>query len=226
MKIALISDIHSNWTFFEEVLPKIEEHHPDQIYCLGDLVGYYDEPNQVIESIRAKGILCVKGNHDKYLLEETPYSSEKEDFYRVQLTRAELTEENLAFLKQLPDERRVELCGLNFYFTHSLPEDPVSYCYDPKKLPREFIKNIDFYCLGHTHIPLATSHFGTWVVNPGSIGQPRDHTQKSSFAVIDLKEMSIRLLSYRGPVESYQKKLKAMNFKKEVVQILSRRRND
>jgi len=221
-KIAMISDVHSNLFYLEETLKDIEREGVSQIYCLGDLVGYYEEPNEVIDLIRKKGIICIKGNHEKYLLGELSYNIKNEKLYRIEKQRKMITENNLEFLKGLPDELFLEVNNCKVYMTHSLPGDSENYLFNPELLDLNFLKNYDYYFYGHTHIPLVVYRYGTCIVNPGSVGQPRDYTKLPSYAVIDfsLKEVKIRKVNI--DIHRFIKKLKYKGYPIQLIKILER----
>ena len=227
MKIALISDIHSNLYYFEEILKAIEkEVLVDNIYCLGDLVGYYDEPNQVIELIKQKNIKCIKGNHDKYLLGELSYDLNRDEIYGIKKQRELLSNENLEFLRNLKDEVVLEINNKKIYMTHSLPNDCEKYLYNLDNLNLEFLKEYDYYFFGHTHIPIVTYHYGTCIVNPGSVGQPRDYTKQSSCALIDFDLEEVKIKKIDQDFDIYTKELKNEQYAVQLIDILKRGKNE
>jgi len=222
MKLAIISDIHSNLQYLRDVLDCIAGNDVDGIYCLGDLVGFYDKPNEVIEVIRDEGILCVKGNHDKFILSELDYDKSKESVYRIQHQRKLLTDENVSFLHDLPDELELITPEATLFFTHSMPGDASTYVYKPDMLNKEFLSNYQYYCLGHTHIPLVSVYKDTTIVNPGSVGQPRDYSTNSSYALLDIAESKTTLNSVYVDNEEYSRHLKELDYPNELIHILNR----
>ncbi|MDN5062712.1 metallophosphoesterase family protein [Aliarcobacter butzleri] len=226
MKIALISDIHSNLFYFEKVLHEIEKENVDDIYCLGDLVGYYDKPNEVIDLIKKKDIKCIKGNHDKYLLNELPYDLKKDEIYGIKQQRELLSNENFKFLRNLKDEIVLEINNKKIYMTHSFPNNCERYLYNLDNLNLEFLKEYDYYFFGHTHIPIITYHYGTCIVNPGSIGQPRDHTKQSSYAIVDFKLEEVKIKKVNHDIDVFTKELKNEQYAVQLIDILKRGRNE
>tara|TARA_B100000212_G_scaffold45845_1_gene29611 strand:+ start:28605 stop:29288 length:684 start_codon:yes stop_codon:yes gene_type:complete len=226
MKIGVISDIHSNLFYFKEVLNTLKEQSLDSIYCLGDLVGYYDQPNDVINLLRENNIICIKGNHDKYLINELSFDKDRDVFYRISEQRQEVSQNNKDYLKSLPDCLDIEILDKRFFMTHSLPSDTETYLNDINQLDREFLKDFDYYLYGHTHRCNLQYHYGTCVLNPGSVGQPRDYNASPSYAVIDLSRETIS--TYRVPVdtETYITKLGDLNLDERVVNNLRRGRLD
>jgi putative phosphoesterase len=223
MKIALISDIHANHFFLKKVLKAINGHQVDKIFCLGDLVGYYDKPNQTIELIRENNISCLKGNHDKYLLGELTYNTEKEYLYRIQNHKKELSQENLQFLSSLPNSIEFSVNNKKVFMTHSLPDNSEKYFRKFDEIDRELLSNFDYYFHGHTHMPIIYYAYGVCFVNPGSVGQPRDYTQKASFAVVDFSNELIQLIKVKINFDDYCNYLKNANFDDKLISILKRK---
>ena len=226
MRVAFLSDIHANFFYLQTVLTQMEKHAIDQIYCLGDLVGYYDQPNEVIDLVREKGIQCIKGNHEKYLLSELKYDKAKENIYRIQIQRASMSRDNMNFLATLPDSMDLVLGNRRFYLTHSLPGDPLTYAYDVEKLDRDFFSKYDFYCYGHTHIPMIKYAYGTCIINPGSVGQPRDYTGQPSCCIVDLENNVNYLLKVAVDNSVYSMQLKTGKVDESLIKILNRTRNE
>src|SRR5208337_1777900 len=181
MRIAFISDIHSNAFYLKRVIKAIEREKAGQIYCLGDLVGYYDDPNGVIDILAKHDIKSVCGNHEKYVLGRLQYGKDKERFYRVEKHRSILKQKSLEYLFKLPDHIKVSINGKKLYMTHSKPNDCVSYVREPNDIGEEVYSMYDYYCFGHSHLPVVRYDKGCCILNPGSVGQPRDYTRQPSF---------------------------------------------
>ena len=222
MNIAIISDIHSNYFYFNKVLLQIEKMNVDEIYCLGDMIGYYDEPNKVIELAMDKDIKCIKGNHEKYLLGELDCSDKNKDIYGIEKQRRTLSRKSLHYLKALPDFIEEEIANKKFYLTHSLPNDTTSYIRSIHDIDFINSKNYDYYCFGHTHIPSISFHYGLCVVNPGSIGQPRDYTKKPSFSIINIEKQRCELYKVGIALSSYITRLKKLDYPEPLIKILIR----
>jgi putative phosphoesterase len=222
MKIALISDIHSNLYYLKESLSLIEEEGVNEIYCLGDLVGYYDSPNEVIETCIRNNIKAINGNHEKYILGNISYNSAKESAYRIKNQIECLTRENISYLENLPDFMELTIMGKKLYLTHSLPNNCRDYIYDIRELDGHLLSKYDYYCFGHTHKPLINFHYGRCILNPGSIGQPRDYSKKPSYIVIDFSSESIRLVKVNVDCDNYVKGLQENGYDSSAVDILRR----
>jgi diadenosine tetraphosphatase ApaH/serine/threonine PP2A family protein phosphatase len=204
MRILVISDIHANYTALRTVL---EDAGPvDETWCLGDLVGYGPDPNMVVEQIReTPQLTCILGNHDVAVLGKLPQEAFNGDA-RTSLiwTERVLTHENMSFLRALPPTVKVR--G-EVTLAHGSPRDPI-WEYILNTLSARL--NLDHfttpYCfVGHTHIqsmfqwneakervsmvPIRVGQVielsGRVILNPGSVGQPRDHDPRAAYAIYD-----------------------------------------
>jgi predicted phosphodiesterase len=203
MRILLISDIHANLPALEAVVKEAKKIGYDQIWCAGDIVGYYPWPNEVVNWVKENVHYCVMGNHDAVvagLIEPTYFSSYAYD--AIVWTLQNLTEENKRFIASLP---LIEKIG-DTVLVHDTPDRPMSmyYIVDPQEALYVFQKT-DFWLTvyGHTHMPILYTYTGYGVrvnytldgvvlerkyrhlLNPGSVGQPRDYVPLASFVVWD-----------------------------------------
>jgi len=210
MKIALISDIHGNLVALQAVLKKADALSPDAIVCMGDLVGYGPQPNEVIDIIRQRNIPCVEGNHDAAITGRMPLGFFREPNQTLlKWTMDHLTEENTRYLKGLPltwtsaglrDAGYPGFEGVDdhlFMMVHASPYRPERWSYlNSAVLCRKALEHIPhtFCFVGHTHIPGVVANelgvFGMepgfrYVVNPGAVGQSRDSDQRASFILLD-----------------------------------------
>ncbi|BCS54641.1 metallophosphoesterase [Geobacter sp. SVR] len=222
MKLALISDIHSNLHYLEKILAAIGREGVDEIYCLGDLIGYYDRPHDVLQCCLANDIKAVRGNHEHYLIGSIGYAPEKEDLYRIREQREELDGEDMEFLKGLPDFMVVTLMGKTLYLTHSLPGNCVGYLRDVGQLDTGFLAGYDYFCFGHTHRPLINYHFGCCLLNPGSVGQPRDYSRKPSYIIVDLEKDSVTLVKVEVDYKAYSTILRERGYNDLTLHALER----
>jgi diadenosine tetraphosphatase ApaH/serine/threonine PP2A family protein phosphatase len=194
MRVAIISDIHSNLQALTQALAAIDERGVDKIYCLGDIVGYGGNPNECVELVRRRSAICVLGNHELAALD----SIQSEFFSRpgriaIEWTRSVLTQENLAFLSSLPYRASAEV----FTLAHASPLDPDQWQYvlslQVAKLQfPAFSTQICF--IGHTHVPaicgedlktFVLKNHKRFLINVGSVGQPRDGNPQLSFGLFD-----------------------------------------
>lgn len=203
MQIGVISDIHSNIVALEAVLRKLEEERPEKILCAGDLVGYYPFPDETVSRVRDVEALCVLGNHDFGLITDTPREFNRMAKRALDWNRRNLSEENLVYLEELPETRRLIIDDLDIFIAHGSPNHPIDeYIWkediDEEFLNRSFETIPDVVILGHTHRPYVQIIGETVCLNPGSVGQPRDGDPRASFAVIDTEsyEVEIRRVEY------------------------------
>ncbi|MBF0627491.1 MAG: metallophosphoesterase family protein [Magnetococcales bacterium] len=225
MRIALISDIHGNLPALRAVLQALPQ--VDLLLCAGDLVGYYPDVNEVCVAVRQSGAWTVRGNHDAYLLDLLPSDPDRRVAYRTDWSRAVLAEEQLSWLRALPSER-IFCCGAwTIQLRHASPWDETTYLYPDATalLARIDLPENGILVVGHTHHPMVKRCGRGWLINPGSVGQPRDYCPEASFAVVDLAE-DCRVELHRVPyeVQAMQARLRHLGWAEEMVAILSRTR--
>lgn len=232
MKYLILSDIHSNKEALTAVLSFVRRKHWDKVVFLGDLVGYGANPNQTVDLLRGmKPFVGIRGNHDKVC----SGIEEGELFNRIALeaamwTRRKLTRSNLQWLKALP--RGPMLVDDGFAISHGTPIDEDAYIFGEIEALNVFRHTSYPLCFfGHSHFPvifaLSPDAITTiltvapsfrfrlregvrYLINPGSIGQPRDGNPLASFALYDSdsRTISIHRIEYRV-AETQQKILKA-----------------
>jgi putative phosphoesterase len=188
-KIAIISDVHGNLPALEAVLHDIEKKGINQIYCLGDLVGYYCFFNEVVALIKEKNIHCLLGNHDYALINTNGVIERSKTCTHIlqwQLERA--NETTLAYLQTLQPSFEFEFANKKIQLVHAGLHDTVDeYVFD---VTDEYLKNNNFtndiLISGHTHLMAYKKMYSgkTWI-NPGAVGQPRDCNNKASYAILD-----------------------------------------
>ncbi|RMF76697.1 MAG: metallophosphoesterase [Chloroflexi bacterium] len=205
MRILIISDIHANLTAFETVLEDAKDQW-DYVWCLGDVVGYGPDPNECVELLRSLPHLCLAGNHDWAALGRLDISTFNPDArFAVTWTAESLTPDNIAYLEALPTTFVIE----QYTLAHGSPREPVwEYILEPIIAAINFAHFETPYCLvGHTHQPviyeLISEHGETQalpptyghqrqlnghrqIINPGSVGQPRDADSRAAYALLNL----------------------------------------
>lgn len=208
MKVAVISDIHANRHAFEATLEAVAASDASELWCLGDLVGYGAEPDACVELAREHAAVCLAGNHDMAVTGELPLDEFSTGAsVAAQWTREVIDPENLAFLRSLSPTAVEDSVGLY----HASPRDPV-WEYVLSALLAELCLDAQDHriCLiGHSHVALsfvrregqlATGEpqrdgvrlelaDGEWLLNPGSVGQPRDGDPRASWLLLDLDDM-------------------------------------
>jgi diadenosine tetraphosphatase ApaH/serine/threonine PP2A family protein phosphatase len=231
MRYLVLSDIHANLEALEAVLAAAPTETWDRPLVLGDLVGYGADPNAVIERIRALDPLAtIRGNHDKAACGIDDASA----FNHLARQAAEwtyetLTDEHRAWLRDLPAgpkiiDEHVEIC-------HGAPYDEDAYIFDGRDAIRALETASRVLCLfGHTHLPVIFVQTPTrlegivpegdavavpmepgakYLINPGSVGQPRDGDPRAAFALFDAASHTLTLRRVQYPVEKAQEKIRA-----------------
>lgn len=198
MRILLVADIHSNWP----ALQALQEPH-DVCLFLGDVVNYGLEPVPCIDWVRTKATYAVRGNHDHGVAQFVNVQGKSGFKYLTSVTRA-ITQEKISaadrrFLSKLPVTRRVTLDNTNFFLVHATPRDPLDeYALADLDFWTQRLKDVQgtVVCVGHTHFPFVLEVGDNLVVNPGSIGQPRDGDPRASYAVIDNHRVELKRVAY------------------------------
>lgn len=204
MKTALISDLHGNLEALEAVLLDVKEKAVNEIVCLGDLVGYGANPNECIEIVREVAGAVIAGNHDWAVLGKTDYSNfNPVARSAVEWTKKNTKPKNLEYLDRLELVARHEAESL--LFVHSTPHNPQdwNYLFDLIDFRDQLQYFTERVCLiGHSHEPLFVQAFDAsvklveenplkfekgarYIINVGSVGQPRDLDPRASYTLFD-----------------------------------------
>ena len=224
MKIAVISDIHSNFDALEKVIYEVSKYDCNMKICLGDMVGYYNKPNEVIEILKNHDFKCVKGNHDKFILGELDYKKENEKIYGIKRHREILSRENILFLKNCPEYIELKYKKYNCCFCHSLKNDCQVYLEDKNDIIKNFdnVKKYNYYFYGHTHRKKSIIIENSVIINPGSVGQQRDKAWKPSFCILDLNENLHTIVSIEYDINKYINDLNTNGYDKRLINILEK----
>jgi predicted phosphodiesterase len=220
MRIALLSDVHGNLPAFEAVLADVEAEDVDEHWCLGDLVGYGADPDACVNLARRTCDVCLAGNHDLVVTKEIPISDFSSSAAAAALwTRENISAEALEFLRGRPASNPGREPGLY----HGSPRDPVweyvltawqaDECMD--------LMSGRVAAIGHSHVALwfgrdpsgkvggdqardgdvADLAAGEWLVNPGSVGQPRDGDPRAAWLLLDTEGWTARWRRVEYPIE-------------------------
>lgn len=210
MKIVIISDIHGNF----DALSALNETY-DELWVLGDLVNYGPEPSAVIDFVKSRASVVVRGNHDHSIgFGEDPRCSPR--FREMAEATGRFTDSALSFgekhfLRNLPLQLEIQRGSTRFYLCHAIPSDPLfGYCEaDSPQWIRE-IQDIsaDVILVGHTHVPAVRTIGSCLVINPGSLGQPKTGSPDARYAVWE--DGNVQLKSYAYPVEKTVSKILAL----------------
>lgn len=186
MKIVIVSDIHGNLP----ALNALPEREFDQLWCIGDLVDYGPYPHEVVEWIKGRSTIAVRGNHDHaagFSVDpqcSPPFKKLAEETLRY--TRQVCTDEDLSYLRSLPTRRELTVDSTPFYLVHAMPTDPLfGYCPEESERWQQEVDGIDAEVLivGHTHTPFLRRIGKTTILNPGSLGQPKTGRPQACYAV-------------------------------------------
>lgn len=218
MKIAVLSDIHSNLEALSTALEVADARAVDAVYCLGDVVGYGAEPVACLERVRERCDGVVRGNHDAAVAREEGLEVLPRDGRAAaRHNRAALSEEQLAYLADLP----LTLAAHGLRFVHASPDAPAAW----KRLTSYRDANAQFECfeeavcfVGHTHRPavmadrlgvLSVRAGHRYLINPGSVGQPRDGSPRLSLGFFDTEAFAYEHVRAGYNVERAAEKVRA-----------------
>jgi predicted phosphodiesterase len=231
LRYLILSDMHANWDAFEAVLRRSRRKRIDAVLVLGDLVGYGGAPNQVVDAVRSLGprLFTVRGNHDKVVAGiDNGANFNQTALTAAQWTTGRLTPANLRYVRDLPKgplevEKDIAIC-------HGSPLDEDTYVFsdvDAYEIFSGFPVPLTFF--GHTHIPslfslegrrlgvnalrgdggTITLHpEGRYLINPGSIGQPRDRDPRASFMTYDSRRRVVRWYRIPYPIDEAQRRIR------------------
>ena len=226
MRYAIFSDVHSNIEAFQFVLKEIEKLNIDQRLFLGDIVGYGANPNEAIDMLKSSADIILAGNHDYAAVDMTdityfnPHAKEA-----ILWTKEILKQDHKEYLKKLPVTMVVD----NITLAHSSPKEPLMWHYIINTF--DAMENLDYFntplCfIGHSHYPAiiesdASGRINTpkdkiiklnsnskYIINDGSVGQPRDRNPDASFIVYDSSNMTIEFKRVPYDIKSAQEKMR------------------
>ena len=219
-RVALLSDVHGNLPAFRSVLEDVRAAEPDEIWCLGDLVGYGAQPRECIELARETCDLCLAGNHDLVVTGEISI----EEFSAAAAaaaawTQQELEQEALEYLRSLEPRADGHAIGL----FHASPRDPVWEYVLSSWQAEECLELMEsrIAAIGHSHVALffraqdggrvmgAQAEGGTklglsdgrWLINPGGVGQPRDGDARAAWLLLDTGDWTAEWRRVEYPID-------------------------
>ncbi|EMA55112.1 metallophosphoesterase family protein [Halococcus salifodinae] len=186
MQVGVVSDIHANRVALDAVF---EDMPPvDGLVCAGDVVGYNPWPGDCVDRVREREIPTVMGNHDRAVASGTAFAFNGMARAGVEYAREALIDDQQDWLDSLPDERTV--FDGQVKIVHGHPDDPDRYTY-PDLFGAELLDDEDVLVLGHTHVQHHETYDAGIVMNPGSVGQPRDGDPRAAYAILDLDELTV-----------------------------------
>ena len=225
MKLALISDIHGNLEALTAVLEDIDKQQVDKIHCLGDVVGYGSEPTACLELVNKTCDIKLMGNHEYVILGlESPDNYTHIARISAEWTRSRLTDRDFSFITDFEMDRSLD----NLYLVHSSPFEPEQWHYilSPEEAAQAFERLEGWLCFhGHSHIPLIFSEAqdrpprervghsflpdseNRYLVNIGSVGQPRDNDPRACYVTFDTDEGEVTYHRVEYDIETAQSKM-------------------
>ena len=242
MRCAILADIHSNLIAFRAVLDDIDEKGGvEEIWCLGDVVGYGPDPRECLALLRQHNHCCVAGNHDWAAVSKidisdfNPHAAEA-----CRWTSSQLLDEDIIYLSNLP----LMLEKNEFTLVHGSPREPIwEYILSTRSAVENFSHFTTRYCLvGHSHIPLAFSYSDEtrvcqpcdipaifslkgdtrrFIINPGGIGQPRDNDPRASYAILDVEKEVIRHYRVAYDISATQNRMMELGLPSRLITRLS-----
>jgi diadenosine tetraphosphatase ApaH/serine/threonine PP2A family protein phosphatase len=239
-RVAVISDIHANWHALEAVLVAFEQEQFEELWCLGDLVGYGPRPNPCCAAMERRAALCLAGNHDLGVLGELDLADFTGDAVEAaRWTRGVLASGSRAYLESLRPTARRE--GVELF--HASPRDPVwDYVLTPEAAAAALeLTEEPLVLVGHSHVPLAIVledgtlagglapegtevdlNGGRFLLNPGSVGQPRDGDPRAAWLLLDFESRRGWFRRVEYPVELTQAEIRERGLADALAERLAR----
>jgi putative phosphoesterase len=212
LKVLVVSDVHSNLAALEAVLD--DAGHCDAAVSAGDIVGYGPNPEECVDKLYFKSFRCAKGNHDNAVTKQVTdwFNDDVQDAIRI--NRGQLSAASIKWLGSLPLELKLELDGLKIAVCHGSPTQPLtSYIYpgDAEALADRFLAltGVEVLILGHTHVPYKVEKGRRLIINPGSVGQPRDGDPRASYLLLETDPISVEYRRVEYNVDATAKAIDA-----------------
>lgn len=198
MRILLLADIHANWPALAAINEKF-----DACLVLGDLVEYGAQPVECIDWVRQNATVVIRGNHDHSVGQRVPPPTGSGLRGLAGATRLQhwniLSASHLKYLSRLPVSQTVEVGNRRFHLVHATPRDPMDeYLATDAATWTSRLAGIDadFVCVGHTHLQFHLDLGRLQLVNPGSVGQPRDGDPRAAYAIIEDGRVELKRVAY------------------------------
>jgi len=195
MLVAILSDIHSNLPALEAVLTVMEPLCPERVLCAGDIVGYNASPEEVCRSLAGKKWDIIRGNHDRAVVSGDTSRLKDDAATAASWTRGLLSDASARFLDGLSARRLLTIGGRRILLVHGSPSDDDEYVFPMTEEQWPFGNpGADVLVMGHAHVQWTDRYrgCGLTVLNPGSVGQPRDGDPRAAFATLDTRDLTVR----------------------------------
>ena len=243
-KVGIITDLHSNFEAMKVVLEWFQKERIDHIVCLGDIVGYNANPSEVTYLTYKRCAFSLKGNHERYVIGMEAKGVKEEKLEVIRWTQDQLPKQYVEWLGRLPDQQLYEDTML---LVHGSPRDPDEYLLNNEAISKSFkhlkenYPGVPFCFFGHSHLPMvignnkvessfqetrtiALARDKTYMINPGSLGQPRDRCPKTAFGVMDFKRWEFTCVRLDYDHESTAQRIKDAGLDPSLASRLSRGR--
>lgn len=191
MKIGLISDVHGNYSALKKVICELKKYKVEQIYCIGDVAGYYPQINECCELLREHNIQSVMGNHDWYLVSGSGCPRSKSANDCIDFQRKIITTDNMSWISNFKTIIKID----KLIMFHGGFQNPIDEYLKPSL---DYFENNEnqYFVTGHTHKQLLKEYKDKVYCNPGSVGQPRDNDNRAAFAIFDNGIFTLHRVSY------------------------------
>ncbi|MCX9010986.1 MAG: metallophosphoesterase family protein [Candidatus Methanoperedens sp.] len=194
MLAGLIADVHSNAVALRAVLAKLDAAGVEKILHAGDIVGYNPYPDETVGLFKKKNILSILGNHDRALITGDTSGFNLYAAAALRWTRNIMQPGNVEYIRGLENVEHIDLEGTPIALVHGSPRDLDEYIYPDDAEPGFLsLVNSSVLVLGHTHVQFKREYPEGMIVNPGSVGQPRDGDPRAAFAVLDTESGEVKL---------------------------------
>jgi predicted phosphodiesterase len=240
MRVAVISDVHANYHALEAVLRDVDADGVDAVWCLGDTVGYGPRPNECCDTVSDRSDQCLVGNHDLVVLGDLDVADFNDEAAAAARWTADVLETtSRAFLQRL--EPLGHVSGVDLF--HASARDPVWEYVLTEEAARATLElaSASLVLVGHSHVALAITQDGggevagglapagtqvtlggRWLLNPGSVGQPRDGDPRAAWLLLDLDRRAAVFHRVPYPVERTQEEMRASGLPETLASRLQR----
>jgi putative phosphoesterase len=219
MKVALLADIHGNYAALQAVLNALPP--VDNTFVVGDVLGYYPHFAKCLEALEPLDPVFVCGNHEAFQRGDLPQPKHPLISTFCSHFNRTAAPEHKAWLKDLPHSRLMSLDGAGLMIAHGSPWRLDHYVRPENISCADFagLKD-DIIVLGHTHVPMAMCLGDKLIVNPGSVGQPRDHDHRASCAVLDCQRLQVDFMRVPYDCADMASDLQAMGYGPAEIKVL------
>lgn len=210
-KVAIISDVHGNYSAFKAVIDEILEKRISVILALGDWVGYYYSCNKIFTLLRdlRVTVYSIGGNHERMLMKAINDPTQwnvisKKYGHGLEIAYKTMDSNDLQYLLNLPERQIITIDNKKILLCHGSPRDKDEYIYpDTDILGMDFSgESVDYILLGHTHYPMVCNAFNKMIINPGSVGQARNRGGIANWAILNLTNGVVTMESTKFNVDA------------------------